>query len=117
MSHSLLNLDNLRSISRNNESFVREVLHVFQSSTPEDLNQLADHIHAGRGEQVRYLAHKLKSSCFTIGFEQGYELYKALETAAEKQDRSHWQTLFEDVQKVHTQVLSEIHVLLSQPEV
>ena len=79
MAETLINLNALRAISRNNESFVREVLDVFQANTPKDLEQLTEHIGEGRGEQVRYFAHKLKSSCFTIGFEKGYEFFKELD--------------------------------------
>ncbi|MGB0136413.1 MAG: Hpt domain-containing protein [Flavobacteriales bacterium] len=116
MSQSLINLNALRAISRNNESFVREVLDVFQANTPKDLDQLAGHIGEGRGEQVRYFAHKLKSSCFTIGFEKGYEFFKGIETAAEKQEQDRWQPLLESAQEVCAQALSEIRALLNQPQ-
>lgn len=117
MSESLINLNALRAISRNNESFVREVLDVFQANTPKDLDQLAEHIGEGRGEQVRYFAHKLKSSCFTIGFEKGYEFFKELETAAEKQEHARWQPLLDGAQEVCALALSEIRALLNQPQV
>ena len=94
--HTWINLSSLRAISRNNEGFVREVLEVFVSNTPIDLELLESHLQQGNDEKVRYFAHKLKSSCFTIGFERGYELFKDLEDAAENNTPELWRGLMDE---------------------
>ncbi|MCB0760525.1 MAG: Hpt domain-containing protein [Flavobacteriales bacterium] len=72
-------MDNLMAISRQNHSFVREILEVYLTSTPKDLDKLEHHVHDKNWEMVRYFAHKLKSSSFTIGFDKGYRIFQTME--------------------------------------
>lgn len=67
----LIDLDQLRNISRGNNSFVIEILDVFLKHAPKDLNLLREAYAKGNRQDLRYLSHKLKSSSNSIGFEEG----------------------------------------------
>jgi HPt (histidine-containing phosphotransfer) domain-containing protein len=75
----LISLDNLKAISRDNHGFIREILEVYLSSTPKDLLKLQTHVVEENWEMVRYFAHKMKSSSFTIGFIEGFKIFQKME--------------------------------------
>lgn len=75
----LINLDNLKALSKHNQSFVREILEVYLSNTPKDLEQLSLCVEKDDWPMVRYYAHKLKSSSFTIGFTEGHQMFQRME--------------------------------------
>lgn len=77
----LINLDNLRTLSRGNEAFLREILMVYLSATPVDLANMRSAVVEGNWHVVRYFAHKMKSSSFTIGFQQGHAQFQKIEHA------------------------------------
>lgn len=112
---SLINLTNLRAISKNNESFIREVLEVFCSNTPRDIGELETEHGKGNVEAVRYYSHKLKSSCFTIGFEKGYEVFKAVETMAEGEtEHEGIEALILRAKEICEQAIREIQTEIAQ---
>lgn len=112
---SLINLSALRAIARNNEPFVREVLAVFRDNTPKDLEKLASHVVQGDAQMVRYFSHKLKSSCFTIGFGKGYTYFKDLETSADLGETHKWQGIMDEANASCAAALDEIGEILIQP--
>jgi HPt (histidine-containing phosphotransfer) domain-containing protein len=75
----LINLDNLRILARQNESFIREILEVYLANTPKDLDNMAVAVKERDWKVIRYYAHKLKSSSFTIGFNEGHTKFQAIE--------------------------------------
>lgn len=75
----LINLDNLKALSRHNEGFIREILEVYLTNTPKDLAQMKVAVDEKNWQVVRYYAHKLKSSSFTIGFQEGYQQFQQIE--------------------------------------
>ncbi len=75
----LINLDNLRVLARNNEAFVQEILGVYLENTPKDLVNMRSAVEERDWHLVRYFAHKLKSSSFTIGFIEGHRRFQEIE--------------------------------------
>lgn len=75
----MINLENLQNLSRHNESFVKEILEVYLTNTPKDLEQMGVAVDQQDWQKVRYFAHKLKSSSFTIGFEDGHRQFQHIE--------------------------------------
>ena len=75
----LIDLQNLKTLSKHNHSFIREILEVYLTNTPRDLRDLESAVNEERWPDVRYFAHKLKSSSFTLGFDKGYSLFMQIE--------------------------------------
>ena len=75
----MINLDNLKSLSKNNHAFIREILEVYLMNTPKDVESMEAAVESGDFEMVRYFAHKLKSSSFTIGFNDGFKVFQEIE--------------------------------------
>ena len=75
----MINLDNLKSLSKNNHAFIREILEVYLMNTPKDVESMESAVESGDFEMVRYFAHKLKSSSFTIGFNDGFKVFQEIE--------------------------------------
>ncbi len=75
----LINLENLKALSRHNQSFIREILEVYLTNTPKDIEMMRSAVDSEDWSTVRYYAHKLKSSSFTIGFDEGYRKFQEIE--------------------------------------
>ncbi len=75
----MINLDNLRALSKNNPAFIKEILQVYLENAPVDFDKLKLHASEKDWAHVRYFAHKLKSSSFTIGFDEGFTLFQKME--------------------------------------
>lgn len=75
----LINLENLRVLSRNNKDFIREILEVYLANMPADLDRMKHALDQDEWNTVRYFAHKLKSSSFTIGFIEGHAKFQEIE--------------------------------------
>jgi len=76
----LIDLKNLKTLSKHNHGFIREILEVYLTNTPLDVDKLVDAVEEENWEEVRYFAHKLKSSSFTLGFEDGYAVFQKIES-------------------------------------
>lgn len=102
-------------LSRQNLSFVREILEVYLANTPRDMNALTERVDAADWEQVRYYAHKLKSSSFTIGFDTGYKIYQEMETRIkDKEDMSDMPVLMTEASTLCDRALVEVKIQLSE---
>ena len=75
----MINLDNLKSLSKHNHAFIREILEVYLMNTPKDVQNMETSLESGDYQMVRYFAHKLKSSSFTIGFTEGFKVFQEIE--------------------------------------
>lgn len=75
----LINLDNLRALSRDNDAFLREILKVYLDNTPVDLANMRAAVIEENWHVVRYFAHKMKSSSYTIGFVKGHAQFQKIE--------------------------------------
>ena len=75
----MINLQHLQTLSKGNTGFISEILQVYLTNVPRDFEELQTSFNEGNMEKVQYLAHKLKSSTFTIGFDKGYKLFQEIE--------------------------------------
>ena len=82
----MIDLTLLRTLSKGNHAFIKEILEVYLTTAPADL-QLLEKMYAEKNlDQVRYLAHKMKSSAHTIGFTRGYTLFQSIEACIMNQE-------------------------------
>lgn len=82
----VINLDNLKVLSKDNPAFIKEILQVYLENAPVDFNKLKDHAAKEDWTMVRYYAHKLKSSSFTIGFDDGFSAFQSIERIIKNQE-------------------------------
>jgi HPt (histidine-containing phosphotransfer) domain-containing protein len=111
----LIDLQNLMVLSRQNLSFVREILEVYLANTPRDMDALQERVDESDWEQVRYYAHKLKSSSFTIGFDEGYKIYKEMETLIkDEEDTSGMPALMDRAAQLCDQAIVEVKIRMAE---
>jgi HPt (histidine-containing phosphotransfer) domain-containing protein len=109
----VINLQNLMAVSPQNLSFVREILEVYLANSPLDMAALKERIDESDWEQVRYFAHKLKSSSFIIGFESGGKIYQEIETRIkDKEDLSDIPALMDEAISLCDRALVEVKMHL-----
>ena len=75
----ILDESRIRGFRENYPDIVERLIALFIDSTPPLLDQLEQAAHRGDEEQVRKLAHKLKSSCDNVGATRMAALCRALE--------------------------------------
>ncbi len=110
----MINLDNLKALSKHNQSFVREILEVYLSNTPKDLAQLTVCVEKKDWPMVRYYAHKLKSSSFTIGFTQGHQMFQLIEKVIKNEEPvDQLPQLNEEIQKLCSECMVQVKIELS----
>lgn len=111
----IIDLQNLKVLSRHNLSFVREILEVYLSNTPRDMSNLAECVEKEEWNDVRYYAHKLKSSSFTIGFDSGYKVYQEMETLIKEEgDMTEIPPLMAKAKSLCDQALVEVKIELTE---
>jgi len=109
----IINLQNLMALSPQNLSFVREILEAYLANSPRDMTDLKERVDESDWEQVRYFAHKLKSSSFIIGFESGYLIYQEIETRIkDKEDLSDIPALMDEAISLCDRALDEVRMHL-----
>ncbi|BDQ12950.1 PAS domain S-box protein [Sediminibacterium sp. TEGAF015] len=82
--HSLENekmydLDALQGIDQDDTEFLSEIIHVFNKNTKRDLDSLLKAIENKHMNEVFQLAHKMKSSIYSMGIKQAYKTIESLE--------------------------------------
>ena len=101
------------ALSPQNLSFVREILEAYLANSPRDMTDLKERVDESDWEQVRYFAHKLKSSSFIIGFESGYLIYQEIETRIkDKEDLSDIPSLMDEAISLCDRALDEVRMHL-----
>lgn len=78
----LTNLDYLRELSENNESFFRDFITLFLNNTPESLADLDAQLLKQNWEGVRQAAHKVKPSLNYLGLKDAQKLAASIEQFA-----------------------------------
>ncbi len=78
----LTNLNYLKELSENNESFFRDFINLFLTNTPETLTDLQNHLNNKNWEGVRQAAHKMKPSLNYLGLKEGQKLAAVIEEYA-----------------------------------
>lgn len=94
--------------------FIREILEVYLSSTPRDMDKLENNVEEENWEMVRYFAHKLKSSSFTIGFDSGFKVFQKIEnTIKDNEDTRAIPILLKEAQDLCNQAQIQVKIELS----
>lgn len=75
----LYNLDALQGINQDDTEFLNEILHVFNKNTKKDLDSLLNAIQNKQMNEVFQLAHKMKSSIYSMGIQKAYKTVESLE--------------------------------------
>ena len=78
----LTNLDYLRELSENNESFFRDFINLFLNNTPETLQDLNTQLANKNWEGVRQAAHKVKPSLNYLGLKDAQKVAASIEENA-----------------------------------
>ncbi len=78
----LTNLDYLRELSENNESFFKDFINLFLTNTPETLNDLNTNLEKQNWEGVRQAAHKVKPSLNYLGLKDAQKVAATIEEYA-----------------------------------
>lgn len=111
----LINLDNLKVLSRHNHSFIREILEVYLMNTPKDLLKMRESVDAQDWPVVRYFAHKLKSSSFTIGFIEGHRRFQMIEQIIKSEgDMSQIVPMFNEAILLCDECITEVKLELTK---
>lgn len=105
----MINLENLRTLSRQNDAFIREILEVYLENTPKDIERMHEAVLARDWQVVRYFAHKLKSSSFTIGFNEGHAKFQQIEQMVRNEEfGDRVDTLFAEAQNICDLCITEV---------
>ncbi|NQX91298.1 MAG: Hpt domain-containing protein [Flavobacteriales bacterium] len=75
----MIDLTHLNNLSKGNDAFLKEILSVYLENYPKDLEGLKEAYAKDEWGKVRYYAHKMKSTCYTIGYIEGYSNYQEIE--------------------------------------
>lgn len=82
----LTNLDYLRELSDNNESFFRDFIMLFLNNTPETIADLYKQLESKNWEGVRQAAHKMKPSLNYLGLKEAQVCAATIEEYALKKE-------------------------------
>lgn len=82
----LTNLDYLRELSDNNESFFKDFIGLFLNNTPETMAELEKQLSGKNWEGVRQAAHKMKPSLNYLGLKEAQGLAASVEEYALKKE-------------------------------
>jgi signal transduction histidine kinase/HPt (histidine-containing phosphotransfer) domain-containing protein len=102
-------LSNLVQMSGNDMAFVEEMIHKFENSTHEGLEEMKAAIEEGRFGTVRDLAHKLKPPSRHLGLTTLGNLLEEIETRAPRGNRSVLRDLINEAKKSSTEAGRHLH--------
>lgn len=80
----LTNLEYLRMLSEDNESFFKDFINLFLTNTPETMNALVNALNASNWEGVRQAAHKVKPSLNYLGLKDAQVMAATIEEYAKE---------------------------------
>ena len=111
----MINLRHLKTLSKGNTDFISEILQVYLTNAPRDFEELKSSYEARDMDKVCYLAHKLKSSTFTVGFDEGYKIFQEIECILkEGKSREKISALIEKANSACSQSIVEVKIELAK---
>lgn len=111
-----LNLNYLHQLSGNDKDFENQILQQFVVQVPEELAHLEDAIENKKFDQIRRIAHSMKSTIGYVGLSDELQpILNRMEKQAESENDLYITEDFQSVQKKCTEVIKEIERLL-RPE-
>jgi HPt (histidine-containing phosphotransfer) domain-containing protein len=114
-SNSFINLDYLQQLSGNDPVFEKEILQQFLIQMPAELGLLKEHIQSNDFDNIRRVAHSLKSTVGYVGLAS--ELHPQLdqiEQDAISEDNRHFFQNFSYVKDKCDQAAEEVKSLLAK---
>lgn len=82
--YKVINLDYLNDIADGDKDFIREILGIFVDQMPAEEIKLREALAAQDWQQVRNIAHKVKSSTGNLGIKKAYDNFAEIEDLAQK---------------------------------
>jgi HPt (histidine-containing phosphotransfer) domain-containing protein len=102
-------LDNVDDLA-----FIISLTEAFQQNAAQTLSNLQFSIENEDAEQIRKLAHGLKSLSTNVGSGKLTELCKTMEQAGKNNDLNDTQTLLESMKQEYLRVLTELNALCAK---
>ena len=84
--NKLLNLDDLYALARGNQEFIQEMISIFLEQNPEDTKALQDAAKSANYQQLRSIAHRMKTSVGFMGMKSLLSPLSEIELLAEKNE-------------------------------
>jgi HPt (histidine-containing phosphotransfer) domain-containing protein len=99
---NVVNLDYLTELSKGNKAFVKEMIALFLSENPEEIKSLEAGILSGNHDQIKTMAHKLKSTIPFVGLDKviGDKVSEIEKLASDKADIKEIEPRFAVIKKV-----------------
>jgi PAS domain S-box-containing protein len=114
-SEKLYDLSALQGIEQDDTAFLKEIVMVFIKNTTIDIRNLLKAIESNNSNEIFQLAHRMKSSIYSLGIKQAYKTVESIEFYAktgEQLDKipSLGIQLNETIQLVFTQLKSDFNI-------
>jgi HPt (histidine-containing phosphotransfer) domain-containing protein len=84
--NKLINLDDLYALARGNQEFIQEMISIFLEQNPEDTKALQDAAKSANYQQLRSIAHRMKTSVGFMGMKSLLSPLSEIELLAEKNE-------------------------------
>ncbi len=111
---SYVNLSYLEEISANNQEFIRDMIKLFIRQTPPFIEQFKVACQTADWENIRYLAHKMKSTIATVGINELESVMNQLETlGAQESNLAEVTQLTAHLEEVCSKAYEELHQKLA----
>lgn len=105
----ILNLDYLYSITEGNEEFIEDILGTFLSKASTEINDLVAHCKNRNFDDLKFVAHKLKSSFNIIQFDKIVELLNEIDNTEKSEiSWSRFDKIISFIQSIFEKGLEEL---------
>ncbi len=109
-SNTLFNLEYLHNTCGGSEEMVQMILDMFISTTPDCLVEMEEHFSNGDSEELRKVAHKVKSSFLTIGAKPTGEKLQLIEDAAKNSEIDQLESTIQQVLQESKAIIEELQL-------
>ena len=111
-SESIINHDHLKTLSRGNAKFIKEIIDIFLEQNPIEIDELETAINNKDFLTIRTVSHKMKTSIGFIGIDQLLpELTKIEKLALNESELNSIQSIFSQVKVVCAQARFELKLI------
>jgi hypothetical protein len=108
------NLSYLEEISAHNREFIRDMVKLFLRQTPGFIESLKTACQTAQWADIRYLAHKMKSTIATVGITELEPIMNQVETfAAQESNLTEVTQLANYIEDICTRAYDELHTKLA----
>ncbi len=109
LENKLIDISYLKEISDGDESFIEEMLTMFKTNTPIQLNLIEKYLNNGSDQELRKIIHKMKSSLGLIGINTATELIQKIELKIDKnKSKENWIDDLNTVRNLCESALKEV---------